>query len=196
MTARSRLVVKVGGSLFDLPDLATRLQQWIDQQHAEQVLIVPGGGATADVVRQLDTIHYLGEDASHWLALRTLTINAHFLQRLLSTATVVSTPTPDPLAIIDPFAFIQIDDHHPNALPHTWSATSDAVAARVAVVFDANAVVLLKSATPPDDADWHWAAENGFVDSLFMETLQRADRLITAHAVNLRTGRAWSPTDV
>src|SRR5262245_19403362 len=86
------IVVKVGGSLYDLPDLGPRLQRWLDALHTRSILIVPGGGALADAVRDLDQIHGLGEETAHWLALRALTLNAYFLAALLPGAVVVAHP--------------------------------------------------------------------------------------------------------
>src|SRR5262249_34902973 len=76
------VVVKVGGSLYDWPDLAGRLQDWLGQPSERRVLLVPGGGVTADVVRDLDQRHALGEERAHWLALHALALNAHFLAAL------------------------------------------------------------------------------------------------------------------
>src|SRR5215471_13882961 len=78
------IVVKVGGSLFDWPELGLRLNLWIPTLAPSQVLLVPGGGPTVDVVRDLDRCHELGEEKAHWLALRALTFNAHFLSTILN----------------------------------------------------------------------------------------------------------------
>src|SRR5262249_5729227 len=77
------IVVKVGGSLFDHPRLGPGLRAYLDSLAPAEVLLVPGGGDFADAVRKLDRIHGLGEEASHQLALRTLTITAAFLEQLL-----------------------------------------------------------------------------------------------------------------
>src|SRR4051812_40903280 len=125
-------VAKVGGSLYDLPDLRQRLGAWISGSGG-RVLLVPGGGAAAGVVRHLDRAHALGEEAAHWLALRSLTVNAHFLGGLLGSR-VVGTPGDEDLAVLDAHAYCLADEARPGALPHSWQATSDAVAARVAEV--------------------------------------------------------------
>src|SRR3954447_24129718 len=91
------IVVKVGGSLYDLPDLGPRLAAWLGTL-PEPVLLVPGGGAMADVVRDLDRCHGLGEAISHELALRSLTMNAWFLAALLSRTAVGSVSVCDPLS--------------------------------------------------------------------------------------------------
>ena len=44
-------VVTVGGSLYDWPALPDRLRAFLDGVDTHHVLLVPGGGATAEVVR-------------------------------------------------------------------------------------------------------------------------------------------------
>src|ERR1700737_80612 len=87
------VVVKVGGSLFDLPDLGPRLKSWLDELASFAVVLVPGGGPTANVVRELDRHHGLGEETAHWLALQALTFNAAFLAALLEERRPVITGT-------------------------------------------------------------------------------------------------------
>src|SRR5262249_39070568 len=72
-------VVKVGGSLFDLPDLASRLQLWLKRFPNGNVLLIPGGGRLADVVRSFDEQHRLGDSTAHELALGAMSLNARFL---------------------------------------------------------------------------------------------------------------------
>ena len=61
------MVVKVGGSLNDVPELGRRLRQWLDAQTTTRVLIIPGGGRAADLVRQADDLDDLGEERCHGL---------------------------------------------------------------------------------------------------------------------------------
>jgi aspartokinase-like uncharacterized kinase len=190
-----RAVVKVGGSLYDWPDLATRLRGWLiaEWSAGEGVLLVPGGGPTADVVRDLDRQHGLGEEASHWLALRALSLNAHFLASLLPSACVIGDVlecccvwnegrTP----ILDVYEFARADEDRPGCLPHSWAVTSDALAARVAIVAGARQLVLLKSTSIPDGVDWTEAGRLGLVDELFAEVLRRAPADLHVRVVNLR----------
>src|SRR5207248_10732580 len=93
-------VIKVGGSLFDLPELGGGLRRWLAASGVESALLVPGGGATTNAIRQLDRCHRLGEERSHWLALQAVTLNAYFLQGLLPGTAVVTEPADNiPLAI-------------------------------------------------------------------------------------------------
>jgi aspartokinase-like uncharacterized kinase len=189
--AHPLLVVKVGGSLFDRADLGPRLQCWLEDQRPHRVLLVPGGGRAADLVRELDRLHDLGEERSHWLALQAMTLNAHFLAALVPGAPLVADPRAlsavAGVAILDGHAFAQADEGQSGSLPHTWSVTSDSVAARAAVVADAAALVLLKSVSIPPAVSWSQAIDRGWVDALFVEVLERARKPLTVRAVNFRT---------
>ena len=220
----SAVVVKVGGSLYDLPDLGPLLGRWLDEQcsphapregphaeregyterpHAERegytvpAVLVPGGGPAADVVRDLDRRHHLGEETAHWLALHAVTLNAHFLARLLRernpvvSGAVAAWPglwRRGVLPILDAHAFARADEALSDHLPHCWQATSDSMAARVALVAGARRLVLLKSVTIPAGISWEEAARQGYVDPLFAHILPHGS--VEVRAVNLR---AWQP---
>lgn len=171
-------VVKVGGSLFDLPDLGQRLQDWLARQASGALLLIPGGGPVADVVRQYDRVHGLGEERAHWLALMALTLNAHFLASFLPRAVVV--PHIQALAplwlqgkipVLDLYAFARADNGQPGALPHSWSVTSDSLAARVARVAGARELLLLKSTSLPAGMGWNEAGRRSLVDAHFAEVV-------------------------
>ncbi len=185
------VVVKVGGSLFDLPALGGRLSRWLGELGPARVLLVPGGGAAADAVRDLDHHQRLGEETSHWLALRAMSFNAHFLQALLPSSSVVARPWPDSArgpCLLDAYSFARFDDRSPGSLPHSWQVTSDSVAARAAVVGDAAELVLLKSVTVAKGTSWEDAAEAGIVDALFPDVVRQAS--FRTWAINFRE---WRP---
>ena len=60
------VVVKVGGSLLDWPELNTRLNRFLASHSDRNLILVAGGGPVADVIRVLDRTHELGEEKSHW----------------------------------------------------------------------------------------------------------------------------------
>src|SRR5438128_5418731 len=85
----NELVVKVGGSLYDLPNLGHRLRSWLGAQTTRRIVLVPGGGSAADLVRQADGLDHLGEERCHWLALRALGFTAHLLAARLPSSRVL-----------------------------------------------------------------------------------------------------------
>jgi aspartokinase-like uncharacterized kinase len=167
-------VVKVGGSLFDLPGLGPRLQKWLAQHADGEILLVPGGGSLAEVIREYDRLHALGEERAHWLALSALAVNARFLASLLPAAVVIPDVQrlaagllPGGIPILDPCAFARADEGRPGPLPHCWTVTSDSLAARAARRAGAKRLILLKSVSLPAGTGWTEAAQRGLVDAYF-----------------------------
>jgi len=190
---KASVIVKVGGSLFDLPGLGPRLRSWLATLGTAQVLLVPGGGAAADVIRTLDRLHDLGEEAAHWLALRALSLNAAVLQAILPRSQILENWNDLPAlwrrgvtAILDGFRFARADEDNVGHLPHCWQATSDALAARVAVVAQARELILLKSVTIPEGMSWSEAARRGRVDATFAATCAQAGPGLAVKSVNFR----------
>lgn len=186
--SRDLVVIKLGGSLYDLPELGLRLQAWLTRERLSRFLIVPGGGRTADVVRQWDLDQHLGEESSHWLALRALSMNAWLLAELLPDCHVWSGPftklSEESNLILDAWAFMKKDDGKPGAVPHCWQATSDTIAARVATVLQARELILLKSVTLSEGMTREEAVAQGIVDPLFAQCARDASYSI--RFVNLR----------
>jgi 5-(aminomethyl)-3-furanmethanol phosphate kinase len=181
-------VVKVGGSLYELPDLRERLRGFLDAVDGN-ILLIPGGAATADAIRTLDRVHHLGEEQSHWLAIQTLSINARFLQTLLREARLLQWASDahaeSRLRILDALPFFEEDERAPEHLPHRWDVTSDSLAVRAAVLVGARDLMLLKS-IDWHSSDWTAAAENGIVDRYFPQALQQAPTTLQVRVVNLR----------
>jgi aspartokinase-like uncharacterized kinase len=181
---QSLRVVKVGGSLFDMPDLGARLRSWLG---GARTLLVPGGGATADAIRNLDRVHRLGEEAAHWLALHALSVNAQFLARMLDVQVTsrIWDPAAEAICVLDPLPFFREDERSADRLPHTWRVTSDSLAARIAVCAAACELVLLKSVSWRVHDGWPAAVAADVVDTHFPVVLQQAPAL-PVRIVNFR----------
>ena len=67
-------IIKLGGSLLGLPDLRSRLQNFLGDFSRSRSILICGGGDAVDQVRKWDHMYSLGETRSHWLALRALSM--------------------------------------------------------------------------------------------------------------------------
>jgi len=178
-------VVKVGGSLLDWPGLPARLADYLESRRGDRLVLIVGCGKFADTLRDLDARHALGEEASHGLALRLLGLTAHVLAAIVPGLIVV-----DDIEAIDhawsigrvpilaPRRFLDDDDRSPDPLPHAWSTTTDAIAARLASRLGASELALLKSVDRPEGIGWSEAARLGIVDPEF-ERVAAGLRLVT-----------------
>ncbi|HEX4612380.1 MAG TPA: hypothetical protein VH092_29570 [Urbifossiella sp.] len=177
------IVVKIGGSLYDWPELGPALWAYVAALAPEPVLLVPGGGDFADAVRKLHGVHGLSEEQSHWLALESLWAAASLLRALLPGAGYAAQPTAllGRISVLNAHLFCQSESE----LPHTWEVTTDSIAARAAIEWQADRLVLLKSLDVPPGTPWDEAAARGWVDPYFTRAL--AGYTGRVEAVNLRT---------
>jgi len=176
MTGSPLRVVKLGGSLFDLPELRERLRAWLALQSPAGTVLVVGGGALANAIRRADRLHGLSAESAHWLCIRAMSLNARLAAELLrdaalaaDTASIRRLCAEGRFAILDPWPFLHEEEPRlsDSPLPCSWEVTSDSIAARLASILSAIELVLLKSALPNPGTDLHSAALSGYVDPFF-----------------------------
>lgn len=173
-------VLKLGGSLLGLADLPDRLRAVLARLDGEQPLLICGGGAAADVVRQWHATHRLDEEQSHWLAMDAIRLNQRLLLTLMPELELVSNRAAAEtvlrrgrLPLLDLMAFVSIEESAPGVntkLPHSWDVTSDSLAGWVAIRWPANRLILLKSAELPiteGELSFRDAADRELVDVYF-----------------------------
>jgi aspartokinase-like uncharacterized kinase len=142
------LIVKLGGSLAGSAELAA----WIAalDRYPAPLLIVPGGGAFADVVRAMQKTLLFDDSAAHHMALVAMQQYGIALAALWPRLVSVATPAairralrlrqvacwnPVPMALAAP-------------LPKSWDVTSDTLAAWLAGTLKAAQILLIKSRDP------------------------------------------------
>lgn len=140
-------VLKIGGSLSRGEGLATLCQEIGRLGQVYRLLVVPGGGAFADTVRQADRHYHLSATTAHRMALLAMDQYGCLLGDLVPGGQVVTdllsarqVAIAGQVPILLPAALlIQADP-----LPHSWEVTSDAIAAWVAGLARVPRLVLLK----------------------------------------------------
>jgi len=167
------IILKIGGSLLKQgnKELLRRIGQIIEQFAAVQpILIVPGGGPFADLVRHYGRQFALGEETCHFMALAAMDQYAYLLQAFVPgsrIAELTKAECPTPLGPTNPPA-PQILLCSPflrqvpkNELPRSWDVTSDSIAAYLAEKLASSLLVVLKSTDinpelAPPDVDEHF----------------------------------------
>ena len=153
------VVLKLGGSLLAIPDLMNRLETVIERLRPSPVLIVPGGGAAADVIRDLDRKLQLSPEKAHRDAIAAMSYNAALLCRLNKSLRLVRNRdeakrvwSEGHAAVLDAdsFLFDQPDNNTGDSLPASWDVTSDSIAAWTARHWQADRIILAKSCDAPE----------------------------------------------
>lgn len=174
-------VLKLGGSLLDLGDLATRLRAVFKLLDGDRPLLVCGGGEAADIVRRWHETHALDEEQSHWLAFESVRLNQRLLLTLMPELELVSNRAAAESAwsrgrvpLLELMSFVSIEEsqteYGATPLPHNWNVTSDSLAGWVAIRWPARRLVLVKSTElPTRESGWglQSATDAGFVDRHF-----------------------------
>ena len=156
MIPTSPVLVKVGGSLVALPDLAERILSLLKLLNGRKLLFIIGGGAAADEIRRLDECCGLLPGRAHWDAIHAMTFNSKLLSRVLEFLPVVSNKHQAVMAWQDHSA-IMLDSRtflreayggFSRRLPESWDVTSDSIAVSVALDWPCDQVLFCKSCPP------------------------------------------------
>ncbi|MDF1744118.1 MAG: hypothetical protein P1V19_10495 [Gimesia sp.] len=169
------VVIKVGGSLFDLPDLSARLSRLLDEFEHAHPLLICGGGDAANLVRSWDQTFDLSEETAHWLAIQSLILNDRLLCELLPDARIVSSRAEatevwkeHKIPVLCSYTYLkQTSEAQIAPLPTSWDVTSDSIAAWVTLTWPAEELVLLKSVELLRENSLTELAQAGLVDLHF-----------------------------
>jgi len=142
-------VIKVGGNiLLNHVDSIKPLFRTISEQGKFlRLIVVPGGGSLANEVRRMHKEYKLSDSTAHFMAILAIDQNAFMINQFLEGSKVVFDPSDarrttkgHQVAILAPFRLMLNRD----PLPHSWSVTSDSIAAYVAKTVKAEKLILLK----------------------------------------------------
>jgi len=138
-------VLKIGGSLSENPANLTLLcQKLSDLAKRHRILVVPGGGKFADIVRKFDKKYRISDKITHKMAilamdqygllLSNITQSAYFVQNLRE---VKSTKGILPIFLPSKFMFRK-DPFEPS-----WNVTSDSISAYIADMLGVKKLILV-----------------------------------------------------
>ena len=154
-------VLKIGGSLSREGRLVGLAKRVSELGRRFPLLVVPGGGPFADVVRAKDKQFGLSASAAHWMAILGMEQYGWLLADLIpdgepvqSLARARELSQQGRVPILLPWTLLYRTD----PLPHAWHVTSDSIAAWIASTLQTPLLILLKD-----------------VDGAFLEYGQKAD---------------------
>ncbi len=140
-------VLKMGGSLSGNKGLETLCREIGSLAPRHRLLVVPGGGAFADQVREAYLRYNLNETAAHRMALLAMDQYGYLLSHLISGSCLTTdlhsacqAAESGRVAILLPSELVMKSD----PLPHSWQVTSDTIAAWVADQAHCRRLILLK----------------------------------------------------
>lgn len=145
-------MLKVGGSLAE-SEAASTLVQRIAARRPGRLVIVPGGGPFADVVRAAQRRHAFDDRAAHHMALLAMHMSAVMLAAFAPGFVVAETPLEFDAAWRRELVPIWAPERMALAapdVPASWDVTSDSLAAWLAMEIGAQRLVLVKSCPVPD----------------------------------------------
>jgi len=150
-------VIKIGGSLANQPDSLKRLcGRLVALAEKRKLLVVPGGGSFADLVREFDRTQLLSPTAAHLMALLGMDQYGILLSSIVPHARTVkklkaarALQTRGLLPILLPSEMTSKDIY----LEHSWNVTSDSIAARVAGLSNTSMLILVKDVDGVFDAN-------------------------------------------
>jgi 5-(aminomethyl)-3-furanmethanol phosphate kinase len=141
------IVVKIGGSLAMQPDKLKDLCVKLGEaSKTHRLIVVPGGGEFADIVRIYDKEFELPQKISHRMAILAMDQYGLLLSALVPRSVVVNKfedlsegITPHRLVVFLPSNFLFCD----NSLNNSWDVTSDSIAVYVAQKLGISKTVLV-----------------------------------------------------
>lgn len=169
-------IVKLGGSLLGRPELPRWLNV-ITSRADRSALIVPGGGLFADAVRAAQTLVGYRDRVAHHQALLAMQQYGLLLQalqpglQLVSSAEAIAVANQQGRSMIWSPAEMVLAE---SSIPANWQATSDSLAAWLALNVGADSLTLVKH-LPAEMAsaslvDW---VQRGILDQAFLSFAQR-----------------------
>jgi aspartokinase-like uncharacterized kinase len=169
-------VVKLGGSLGRDPVL----KEWLDtlvELGRGRVVIVPGGGAFADEVREHQALWRFDDVAAHNMAVLAMAQSGLMMQGICPALVLAAGESELRRAVqqarVPVWMPFEVLREQPDTLTH-WGVTSDSLAAWLANRINAEGLLLVKACAIDAALDLAACAAAGIVDERFVEFTRAA----------------------
>jgi len=126
------VIFKIGGKILenfeDLDSTISQLTQLYDKGRIKRIILIPGGGALANFIRNAYSELSFTEELAHWMSIISMNYNGIELGKKFPKFDVVEDinslkKKDQSLCIFLPYRFLKEFD----TLPHSWDVTSDSI---------------------------------------------------------------------
>jgi len=137
-------LIKVGGSLTYFAKYLLNELKIFCSENNNKILIIPGGGAFANVVRELNEKTDLNNSGSHKLATMCMDLTGIYFSEISGIKTADNLYEAkkilkdDNIVILLPSKIVLSTDE----LPHSWDITSDSIAVYTAKLLNLNNIII------------------------------------------------------
>ena len=140
---------KISGKILDnskyLINTIAQLTQLFEDKIIEKIIIIPGGGKLANLIRNLYYEFNLDDELAHWMAVYAINFNGLELSKkfphLKETEKFAELDKEiNTISIFLPYNYLKKEDK----IPHSWDVTSDSIALYLASEFNLNECYLIK----------------------------------------------------
>ncbi len=171
----TRLVLKIGGSITRRAEVLLPILKMVARAR-RPLVVVPGGGAFADAVREAQPRLGFSDRTAHRMAILALHQNALMMAEhapaLIKSESLCEIE--NALHEGQKLIWLPLRECETDAeLPATWQATSDAIAARLALRLGGLPLVLLKSRSPKGSRDPASLAAEELIDPVCANILEQ-----------------------
>ena len=183
-------VIKLGGSLMSDENSLKYCLATVEQEYEECVVIVPGGGIYADLIRKTQQQWKFGEETAHQMAILAMKQFA-LLLKSLSPAFILVESLDSVKALLKKSTVLiwSPDLQDLSSINTNWEVTSDSLAAWLANQLGAAELILVKSAEIPINLTIQQMQKIGLVDKSFYTFTKNTPykiTLINKHQFNER----------
>ena len=140
------IVVKLGGSLYNTPELKCWLNILDEAAKQQSIVIVPGGGPFANQVRDAQQLHQFDDSHAHHMAILAMAQFGLLIKGITANCQLFYFPadksvtTPKGLSVWLPNESLLSQAE----IMHSWAITSDSLALWLANKLHAERLILIK----------------------------------------------------